>query len=384
MKYLVYASAFLLFTGHTFCQGNTTSADSLLRTYYHDNEPGAFVMIRKNGKTVFQNGYGLANIQTREKISGNTNFNIGSLTKQFTAFCIVQLAEKKKLSLTDKLIKFFPGFNKKVGSIVTIQELLTHSSGITDHYEFVDTNLVKHATCKDVLNAVKNLDSTYFIPGTKFQYSNTAYCLLALIVEKISGMPYNEYVKKNIFTPLAMPHSVVLQIGKPISSQAYGYEYDSSKNAFSKLDAVESIFFTTEGDGGIYTSADEYMHWLQFSQNPPAADKAVIQKARSSQFLIDPLNKLSYGYGWFISEKDTDKAVYHSGSNGGFRAIVFSIPSKNYFVTIFSNRNGIDLEKLVQQINKIEGVTNNSFTKAETTVSFIDSSPIFAPCKEIL
>ncbi len=384
MKNIICLLLFFFPVAYLYCQDNNKSIDSLLRTCYHENEPGAEVVIKRNDKIIFKQGYGVTSIQTKEKINSHTNFNIGSLTKQFTAFCIVQLAERKQLSLQDKIIKFFPGFNKKTGNLITVQQLLTHSSGIIDHYAFTDTMIVKHATDKDVLNAVKSTDSTYFTPGTQYRYSNTAYCLLAMIIEKISGMHYNDYIKKNIFTPLAMQHSVVLQTGKPIYHQALGYDYDSSKNSFSKLDANEAIFFSTEGDGGIYTSADEYLQWYQSLQKPLSANKNVVQKARSPQFLIDASNKLSYGYGWFISNKDSSKAVYHTGSNGGFRAIVFSIPSQHYLVAVFSNRTGVDLEKLVQQINQLLGVTNNSFTKIEALVSFIQSSPIFAPCKEIL
>ncbi|MEO5592174.1 MAG: serine hydrolase domain-containing protein [Chitinophagaceae bacterium] len=384
MKYVIYLVLFFIPAMHLYCQDKTKGIDSLLRTYYKENEPGAFVFISQNNHTIFKKGYGMADLQTKEKINSNTNFNIGSLTKQFTAFCIVQMAEKKQLSLQDKLIKYFPDFNQKTGNLITVQQLLTHSSGIIDHYAFTDTSIIKHATDKDVLNAVKNIDSTYFTPGTKYRYSNTAYCLLAMIIEKISSIHYNDYIKKNIFIPLLMPHSVVLQTGKPIHLRALGYDYDADKNKFSQLDADEAIFFSTEGDGGIYTSADEYLHWFQSLQKPLPINKNTVQKCRSAQFSIDPLNKLSYGYGWFVGEKDTTKAVYHTGSNGGFRAIVFSIPSKNYSVTVFSNRTGIDLEKMVQQINEILGVTNNSFTKVEALVSFINSSPIFAPCKEIL
>ncbi|MEP6749488.1 MAG: serine hydrolase domain-containing protein [Bacteroidota bacterium] len=382
MKYILYAFLVLLPAISADCQIKTGSTDSLLRAYYKNSEPGASVVISRAGKIIFKKSYGLANIQTNQKITSTTNFNIGSLTKQFTAFCIVQMAEKMQLSLHDKLIKYFPDFNAKIGNIITIQELLTHSSGIIDHYAFIDTSIVKHATDKDVLNAVKHTGSTYFTPGTKYRYSNTAYCLLAMIIEKVSGMSYHYYVKKNIFVPLAMKNSAVLKIGTIMYKNAFGYDYDSSKNAFNKLDADEAIFFSTEGDGGVYTSADEYLHWWRFLQHQ--ADKNIVQKIRSSQFIIDPVNKLSYGYGWFISNKDKEKAVYHTGSNGGFRAIVFTIPSKDYIVVIFSNRTDKDLENLVQQINALQGVTNNSFTKIEALVSFINTSLIFAPCKEIL
>ncbi len=380
MKYIIFPVLFLVCTASLYCQDNAKSIDSLLRTYYKAGAPGVTVLINKNRQTIFKKSYGLARLNGKEKMGSNTLLNIGSLTKQFTAFCIVQLAERKKCSLQDKLIQYFPDFAAKTGKQITIQQLLTHSSGIIDHYAFTDTRVVTHATDNDVLNAVKKIDSTYFTPGTKYRYSNTAYCLLALIIEKISGMRYNDYVKKNIFDPLSMQHSVVLDTRKPIANSAYGYAYDSSKTSFTKLDAAESVFFSTEGDGGIYTSAEEYLQWWQSLQLPMPANRQVIGKLRSPQFSIDSLQQLSYGYGWFIN----GKAVYHTGSNGGFRAMVFTLPSTGYMILIFSNRTDVDLENLVRQINDILHVTNNSFIKTAAFVSFIHSSPIFAPCKEII
>lgn len=386
MKKILLLLLFLLTaSNYLFCQDTVQKIDSLFKSIYHNNEPGASVAIELNGKIIFQKGYGVSNLETNEKNSTTGNFNIGSLTKQFTAFSILLLAEKNKLSLNDKLIKFFPDFNKKVGNAITIKELLTHSSGIIDHYAFVDTNIVKHATDQEVLAAVSNIDSTYFVPGTKYQYSNTAYCLLAMIIEKLSGISYADYVRKNIFQPLSMSRSRVLQIGKSIEKRVYGY--DTAENNFKKLDAGESIFFSTEGDGGIYTSVSDYLKWFGSLQTGKLLSKEWIAKARSAQFPVDEKNKLSYGYGWFIkspSDRDGQTEVYHTGSNGGFRAISFSIPSKNYLVVIFSNRTGIDLENIVKEINKILRVAGKSYTKIDALESFNHSSLIFAPCKETI
>jgi len=356
--------------------------DSLLSNIYKSDEPGIAIAIQQNGKTVFEKAYGIANLATKEKISSISNFNIGSLTKQFTAFGILQLAAANLLSLDDTLIKFFPQFNKKAGSIITVKQLLTHSSGIIDHYAFADTNIVKHATDKDVLNAVKNIDSTYFIPGTQYRYSNTAYCLLALIIEKVSGLSYPYYIRENIFIPLEMSHSQVLKVNNPIDNRVLGY--DTLQNGFKRLDMNDAIFFSTEGDGGIYTSVSDYLKWFNSLQTGKLLSKEWIDKARSAQFPIDEKNKLSYGFGWFINDQNELKEVYHTGSNGGFRAISFSIPSKNYLVVIFSNRTGIDLENIVQGINKILRTAGKSYTKIDALESFNNSSLIFAPCKEII
>ncbi|MFT3936355.1 MAG: serine hydrolase domain-containing protein [Chitinophagaceae bacterium] len=153
MKPLFYFLLLLTYTVQVQAQDKTRSIDSLLRTYYNEDEPGAFVQVLSNNNILFKKGYGLANLQTKEKITANTNFNIGSVTKQFTAFCIASLAEKKRLSLNDKIGKYLPGMNPAIGNLITIQQLLTHSSGILDHYSFTDTRSLKHATDIDVLNA---------------------------------------------------------------------------------------------------------------------------------------------------------------------------------------------------------------------------------------
>src|SRR5207248_607483 len=175
-----------------------TQVDSLLKTIYRDNEPGASIAILQN-KVLFQHSYGLMDLDTKQKITSKTNFNIASLTKQFTAMAILQLAERKKLSLGDHLDKFFPELTKKIAEATNVQQLLTHSSGIVDHYDYIDTTQIRHAHIADVLKGIKNIDSFYFAPGSSYRYSNTAFCLLALIIERLSGMPYSTYVKKNIF-----------------------------------------------------------------------------------------------------------------------------------------------------------------------------------------
>ena len=167
---------------------NNYKSIHFLKTIYKTDAPGISISIIRTGKLIFKNSYGIADLETKTELSSKTNFNIGSLTKQFTAFAILQLVESKKLSLSDHLDKFFPRFDKKVAEAVTIKELLTHSSGIIDHYDLTNTKNMKHAHINDVLNAIKNIDSTYFVPGSHFRYSNTAYCLLSLIIEKMTGL----------------------------------------------------------------------------------------------------------------------------------------------------------------------------------------------------
>ena len=325
--------------------------DSLLRTFYRNDEPGASIAVLKNGR-LFKYNYGLMDLDSREKIRSTTHFNIGSITKQFTATAILQLVEQKKLALDDKIGNFFPGLNKKIGQAVSVRQLLTHSSDIIDHYDYADKNL-KHAHDSDVLAAISNIDSTYFPPGTAYRYSNAAYCLLALIIEKLSGSSYSDYLTKNIFQPLKMSKTIIWNENKKLLPIATGYEYDTASTGFKKSGPDENVFFSTEGDGGIYTSIDDYLKWFEGLQSAKIISETSVRKARSSQFPINRASHLNYGYGWFIDESSDPVKVYHSGSNGGFRTFSFSIPSQNILIVVFSNRTGIDLEKLVLEINKI-------------------------------
>lgn len=347
---------------------NTQSVDSLLKSVYADDVPGASVAIEHNGKVIFKKNYGLTEIDSKEKISSSTNFNIASLTKQFTAIGVLQLVEKNKLRLSDKLAGFFPEINPKIAAI-TVKQLLTHTSGIPDHYDYTDTKNVHHVHDSDVLNSIKNADSTYFTPGTKFRYSNTAFCLLALIIEKTSGLSYSEYLEKNIFLPAGMKHSTVWNEESSIFQPAIGYEWDTTQKKFRKSQAEENVFFSTEGDGGIYTSVNDYLKWFKALQSVKVFSKGITEEARAIQFPIDKNEKLGYGFGWFIDNSDVWKKVYHSGSNGGFRSFSFTIPSQNMLIVIFSNRDDVDLEALVLKMTHLLMPVNKPFTKIEKLTS---------------
>ena len=364
-----------------FSQDMEQRLDSIFKVYYTPGQPAATVCIRLHGKVIFERGYGFANVTTQVPIDRGTRFNIGSITKQFTAYCILLLESQKHLSLADKLSKYFPIADPIIGGI-TIRQLLTHSSGLEDHYAFTDTGTIKHATDKDVLDAVMKQHGTLFTPGSQYRYSNTAYCLLGMIIEKLSGMSYASYLRKNIFDPLSMASSSVFKNGVPIPHRAMGYTAINGRAGFQLLDADQAIFFSTEADGGIYITMSDYIRWFDALQLRTRLDAALIDKARSPQFPIDAARKLAYGFGWFILGSDAAKSVYHTGSNGGFRAIVFTQPAKDNAVVILSNRDDIDLEMLLEQVNQILHIDSKSFTKIDSLVSFINSWPNFAPCKK--
>ncbi len=367
MKHIILSFSFFLIIVQAFPQKENNSLDSLMSSIYPENNPGAAIAVVKNGEVYFKKGYGIASMVSKELITPSTNFNICSMTKQFTAYSILKLAIEKKLSLDDKISRYFPDFNSTVGNQVSIRNLLTHSSGIVDHYDYVDKALFKEFWDKDVLNAIKSVDSVYFPVGSKYRYSNTAYCLLSQIIEKVSGYPYPAFIQENIFKPLKMSNSDVIKPHFKISQRALGYECEN--DIFKIADAGESLFFSTMGDGGIYTSVDDYLKWIMAIQNGKGLNQDIIKDAQSAHFTIDAKRNLSYGYGWFVAGSGENRIIYHTGSNGGFRTIIFMVPSKKYSVIIFSNRTGIDLEDLVHKINKMNKIDDSKFVRLDTLIS---------------
>ena len=367
MKPFILLCVSLLIAPRADAQQENVRIDSLMSSLYKNGAPGAAIAVVKNGAVVFKKGYGVADLNTGKRITTSTNFNICSMTKQFTAYGILQLQSRKKLSLDDRLTKYFPNFTPAIARTVSIRNLLTHSSGIVDHYSYVDKKRFTEFWDKDVLTAIQSVDSAYFPSGSHYRYSNSAFCLLSLIIEKCSGKSYPEYMRTAVLGPLKMKRSGIIHPEFKIANRALGYEFE--KDSFKISDAKESLFFSTMGDGGMYTSIDDYVKWILAIQQKKIFDPKIMQAAQSPQFPIDSARNLSYGYGWFVAGSGDAKVVYHTGSNGGFRTIVFTKPAEKYSVIIFSNRTGIDLEDLVRAINKITGVDDTAYVKLESLIS---------------
>jgi D-alanyl-D-alanine carboxypeptidase len=380
MKYRLLFLIFQISIHYGTGQSPLNQIDSLMKSNYKPADPGAVIAITLNQITLFKKSYGLADLETGRPITADDNFNIGSLTKQFTAFALLDLYYKGKCSLNDSIGKYLK-LPVALAS-VRVSQLLSHSSGIPDHYAFTDTFKVKHATDQDVLTAVQLADSLYFISGTRYRYSNTAYCLLGMLIEKLSGMTYPRYLQQVIFGPLGIRDATVFRYNQPIKARVMGYE-PGKDGKFIRSDAGESIFFSTEADGGIYISMNNYLKWCEAIESGEFSRTPMIRKAWQGQTEVDTARALWYGCGWFIRQPvGSSKAIYHTGFNGGFRTVVFMIPSLDYNISIFSNRSDIDLEELVSRINKILSIPDNSFIKSGPLESFIHSWPIFAPCKE--
>jgi CubicO group peptidase (beta-lactamase class C family) len=274
---------------------------------------------------------GLAVLESAKQIEAGTNFRMASITKQFTAMGILLLEKSQLLSVNDAIGKWLPGLPAGVGSRVRISHLLTHSSGILDYEELMPATQTKQLLDADVLQLLQPHDTTYFTPGTQFRYSNSGFCLLALIIEKVSHQPYAMFIKQKIFTPLHMDASVVYEANALIALRAMGYAKDSSGNTFF---GDQSVTSATKGDGGVYTSINDYRKWMEAIQRNGLVNlPAIMQRMHVA---AGSVANAYYSAGWFY--KTTGSLIlFHSGSTCGFNNYVITVPSKKLFIVFFSN-----------------------------------------------
>lgn len=290
----------------------SAAIDNLMRDYARPDGPGASVLVFHNGEVVFRRGYGGATTAT--------NYRLASVTKQFTAAAILRLEEQDKLSLDDRARKHLPSLPAELDA-VTIRNLLTHSSGITDYEDVIPEGATKQLHDRDVLKLLESQRSTYFAPGSSYRYSNSGYALLALIVEKVSGETFAAFLRDEIFVPLGMTNTVAHVEGvSTVAHRAYGHPKD------------QSLTSAVLGDGGVYSSVDDLAKWLA------ALDRGAFAQALIPRVATDDEN-VKYGYGWRISEHNGRQTAMHTGETIGFRNALVRFPKERLAVVVLTNRD---------------------------------------------
>lgn len=323
---------------------------------YIGNKPSASVIVIKNGKIQLAKSYGYADIESKIPATPKTNYRIASVTKQFTAMAIMILVNQEKLSYDTKLTEIYPEF-PKYGKDITIRQLLTHRSGLVKYSRFIEEDRTKQMLDKDVLEGLLKTDSTYFEPNTRYAYSNTGYAILAQIIEKVSGMSFADFMKNQIFQPLEMTNSTILEIDKDIKNRAFGYILkDTSITAKD-----QSITSAIQGDGGVYSSILDYHKWDKALYTDKLIPKPELDNAFYNYDENGKSNDNGYGYGWIVSYYKGIKILQHGGSSTGFGSHVIRIPSENISVAIFTNRNkgGQELQNRAKAL--ISHYTNGKF-----------------------
>ncbi|MBL9161983.1 MAG: beta-lactamase family protein [Planctomycetaceae bacterium] len=296
------------------------------------DSPGACVLAVDGGKVVFQQGFGVTNVDTKAPCTPQTNFRMASVSKQFTATAILLLVDQGKLSLDDTLDKFFPGF-PEYGKKITVKQLLTHTSGLPDYEELIPKGTTLQLGDLDVVQILLDTKEPQFEPGSQWRYSNSAFVLLGMIVEIAAEQPFHQFMKNEMFRPLGMNNSCIYQRGlNEVAHRAFGHRLEDGKWTL----ADQSVASATRGDGCVYTSLEDYFKWLSAHANrkllsPASHDAMFSPQAKTTR------DDSSYGYGWFIDEYRGEPRIQHNGDSRGFRLCVQTFPQRRAAVVLQFN-----------------------------------------------
>lgn len=320
--------------------------DKLFHDYNQPNVPGASVMVIRDGKVLLAKSYGLADVEKKIPVTPDTNFRLASVTKQFTAMAVIQLADAGKLFLDDPITKFFPEF-PDYGCAITVRHLLHHTSGLLDYEDLIPQGTTIPVLDIDALRLLMKQNKTYFTPGTQFRYSNTGFAFLALIVEKVSGQTFAAYLRKNIFAPLHMDQTLAYERGfSTVASRAFGHT--QTPNGFTQTD--QSLTSSVLGDGGIYSSINDLRKWDEALYGTKLVSRKMLKAAFTPGENTLHDKNVQYGFGWFVSEYRGLRNIWHSGNTIGFSTRIERFPDKKFTVIILTNRNDAPLSELPHKI----------------------------------
>ncbi len=311
-------------------QSKKDKIQEVVEKYAEKNLLNGSIIVTHKDSIIYKGSFGLANIETKDAITQSTLFPIASLTKQFTSTAILILQEDERLSINDKISKYVE-VPQSMGNVL-IENLMNHTSGIPDYWQ---NNIANN---KDsIFNFLNIKDTLLFSSNTNHSYCNSGYFLLGQIIERVSGMSYDDFLEENIFKPLGMNHTFVYD-GK-YHNRAIGYDENWNKNDY----------LITTGDGGIISTVNDLYLW----------DKALLENrilnAESQQTMFEPLKLengeiINYGLGWDINESN-DNIVSHTGWLASFGTYNQFDKETGYFIILLSNQIRPELMDLIHDIN---------------------------------
>lgn len=329
-----------------------------------EKTPGYILAVISNGKVVYKTAQGSADLESNVPITENTIFNVGSVSKQFTAFLILQLEQEKKLSTEDLAGKYLSEYPVLVNHPIKISHLLHHTSGLRELleiFELVDGQNKYGYTTENVNEILKSQQGVNFQPGEKHQYINTNYFLLGQIIEKVTGKTYSEYCKEKIFTPLHMSAAFVMDNFKkviPYKAKAYIRKGSSFEN-----DAPIDQFY---GANGIHLNINDLALWIANFMTKQIGSEQLFNKFTSKGTLKG--QPFSYGYGLYVYTYKGLPAVEHNGARHGYRAEVFYLPTKNFAVVALANYRSFPIANIPKVADYFLDIKNTVTTNLSPSV----------------
>ena len=336
--------------------------DKVLKEEFPLNETGATVLVSSRGKVIYKKALGMANVELNVPMQVDNVFRIASITKQFTAIAILQLMEQGKLDLKDEITRFLPDYPTQ-GAKITIEHLLTHTSGIRDYTSIKDT--VQRGkmdfTPAEMISYFQN-QPMRFAPGTRYEYSNSNYFLLGYIIEKITGKTYQQYLEDNLFRPVGMSNSFYGNNTKIIKNRAAGYT-----KAEKGLENAATISMTQPyAAGAILSTVEDLFKWNQAVQSYKLVKKETLEKAITRYKLANG-KEISYGYGFRFGFIQESPSIWHGGLINGFMTMAMYLPKEDVYVVVLSNCNCTSPEKLTSKLAAV--AIGKPFAYKEITIA---------------
>ena len=308
--------------------------DAVFSRFTAPGSPGCAVGVVQDGQLTYARGAGLASIELGVPITPRTVFDIGSVSKQFTALSVVLLAQDGKLSLDDEIQKFLPEIPRYTRPI-TLRHLLHHTSGIRDYIDILELSGVREEAVtgnREALDAIVRQRSTNFEPGAEFRYSNSGFFLLSLVVERVAGKPLRDFAAERIFGPLAMTHTqIVNRHDQVIPNKAASYYPDGPGGFRAALANWEQT-----GDGAVNTTIEDLLKWDQNFYTGTVGGAAAFRELETTGVLNDG-KPISYALGLTVDSRRGLREVSHGGSWAGFRAFLTRFPAKRTSVAVLCN-----------------------------------------------
>ncbi len=324
----------LFFVTSLSAQNVTTTFDQLFQKKYPANGPGATVLVAKKGKVLYRNAFGNANLENNIVMNPNHVFEIGSITKQFTAVSILMLEEEGKLSVQDKLTKYLPTYPN--GDQITIHQLLNHTSGIKSYTAMQGLNAFGKTdkTPIEIIDYFKN-EPADFKPGEQWFYNNSGYIVLGYIIEKVSGIEYEDFIQQRIFDPLRMKNSYYGDKSKIIKNRASGYQPTSQ----GFRNAPQISMTIPYAAGSLMSCVDDMFLWHKAIRD----NTLITAKSKAKAHANTTLNNgdlTNYGYGWQINELNNKLSIEHGGGIFGFVTQGVYVPDEDIYAVVLTNANG--------------------------------------------
>ncbi|MFB6454972.1 serine hydrolase domain-containing protein [Chitinophaga sp. Hz27] len=336
----------------TIAQVPVQQLDSLAHITFNDpNGPGGIIMVAKHGQIVYHKAFGKANLELNTDMNIDMIFQLGSMTKQFTAIAILMLEEAGKLSVQDPVSKYIPDYPN--GSNITLHNLLTHTSGIKDFTTMKSLSSISSTemTPEMMVNFFKH-EPVDFLPGEKFAYNNSGYVLLGYIIELVSGETYQHYIQQHIFQKAGMSHSRYASDRDVIKNRAYGY----SKKEMGYVNKTRISFTIPYAAGALMSTTSDMLKWQQALNNNLLLGKSATQQA-FKQYKLSNGDDTNYGYGWHLRAINHHVDREHGGNIFGFKTMGIYFPDKDIYILGFSN---CDCNSPTKMITDIAGIVVDS------------------------